>query len=641
VVVGTAGHIDHGKSTLVQALTGIDPDRLIEEKLRGITIDLGFAHTEIAGRTFSFVDVPGHERFVHNMLAGASGIDLVLLVVSADESVMPQTREHLDICDLLGIGDGVVALTRMDVADPAIAGVAEQEAREAVRGTFLEHAPVVRVSGRTGEGLDELRGALVAASERVSRGAAGPWSRLPIDRVFAIRGFGTVVTGTLQGGEIATGDELVAIPDGPRAKVRGLQVHGRQVDRATPPCRVAVNLQGAERSELARGMILVPPGRELTTRVFDAQLHLLGSAPAELAHGQRLRVHHGTAEVLARLRVARRGVLRPGESGPVQMRLEKPLALVPGDRFIVRRYSPLVTLGGGTVTEVDPPRWRGTDTSRGRRMSAIAEASAEERWRIVALEAGERGLTASGDAVRLGLDPARAQEISRELVDRAAGEFALLAGRRLVSAAGARAVMDGIVAELERLRGADPLAPGLPQSRLRASCAPGWDADELRELLAAAAASALVQLSGDLVRLPGQGGRLDGRRTALLDRMLQRLAGSGLDAVAVDDLAGAEEVPEAEVRALLDYAARRGEAVRVGQERWIGGRAWAEVISALERRAAAGEPEIDVPEFKRMFALTRRNAIPLLERLDDEGVTRRAGNRRRIRPSGVNRNAGS
>ncbi|MDQ7086988.1 MAG: selenocysteine-specific translation elongation factor [Acidobacteriota bacterium] len=375
VVVGTAGHIDHGKSTLVKALTGIDPDRWEEEKRRGITIDLGFAHVELEGRGFSFVDVPGHERFVHNMLAGATGLDLVLLVVAADESVMPQTREHLAICRLLGLQGGVVALTRVDLADAEYVDLVEEEVRGVLAGTFLERAPVVRVSGVTGEGLPALRQALVEQASGLAEREGGPWPRLPIDRVFAAKGFGTVVTGTLLGGPLEVGQSLVAIPGGRRCRIRGLQVHSRSASRVQAHRRVAANLQGVDREQLRRGMVLVPEGREVTARVLDAWITVIDEAPVGVDDGQRLRLHHGTAEVFCRVRMPGGGSLAPSATGAVQLRLEAPLAALPGDRFILRRYSPLVTLGGGRIAELDPPRHRRRRSDWPEHVRALAEAA--------------------------------------------------------------------------------------------------------------------------------------------------------------------------------------------------------------------------------------------------------------------------
>ncbi|HEX7020386.1 MAG TPA: selenocysteine-specific translation elongation factor, partial [Gemmatimonadaceae bacterium] len=354
IVIGTAGHIDHGKSTLVRALTGIDPDRLKEEKARGITTDIGFAHAQIGDAPVAFVDVPGHERFIKNMLAGVGGIDAVLLVVAADESVMPQTREHFDICRLLRIPAGVVAITKADLADAETLELTMLETRELVAGTFLDGAPIVPVSAATGSGIEALRAA-IAALPRRARADRG-MVRMPIDRVFSMKGFGTVVTGTLVSGELHADEELVVAPDGRQVKVRGLQVHGAATPRVGPGHRVAANLGGVEVADVSRGQTLLSPGTLEPTRRFDATIERLASA-RPIKHGARVRFHHGTAEILGRVSFA-------GDTD-VRIRLEAPAILARGDRFILRAYSPPTTIAGGEVLDPHPPR-AGVRTEAGR-----------------------------------------------------------------------------------------------------------------------------------------------------------------------------------------------------------------------------------------------------------------------------------
>ena len=363
LVIGTAGHIDHGKSALVRALTGIDPDRLPEEKARGITIDLGFVHAQLGDVQVAFVDVPGHERFVRNMLAGATGIDGVLLVVAADESVMPQTREHFDICRLLGVERGVIALTKCDVADADLRAVARDEVSALVAGSFLEGAPIVGVSAQTGEGLAELRTVLAGlASTSDGRSSRGP-VRHPVDRAFTLRGFGTVVTGTLASGTIRVEDGLELLPAGRAARVRGLHVHGAPVRAAVAGQRAAVNLGDTPVAAVTRGDVLTTPGAFEATRRFDARIDLLPDAPA-LRHGARVRVHHGTTEAMGRVSLAR---VLGGQSSEVtglpaggrahaRVRVERPLVASRGDRFVLRSYSPMRTIGGGMVLDPAPRR---------------------------------------------------------------------------------------------------------------------------------------------------------------------------------------------------------------------------------------------------------------------------------------------
>lgn len=629
IVVGTAGHIDHGKSTLVQALTGTDPDRWEEEKRRGITIDLGFAFTEIASTPFSFVDVPGHERFVHNMLAGATGIDLVLLVVAADESVMPQTREHLAICSLLGLRGGVIALTRTDLAAGDYIELVEDEVRETVLGTFLEGAEIVRVSGKTGEGIDDLRAALLSAARALPQVAEGPWPRLPIDRVFASRGFGTVVTGTLQGGELRVGQSLVAIPGGRKARIRGLQVHGQALEVVGPHRRVAVNLQAVDREQLHRGMVLVPEGREIVTRVFDARARVIGEAPTGLVEGQRVRVHHGTAEVLARVRLGEGGGLEPGQEGSVQIRLENPLAALPGDRFILRRYSPVVTLGGGRIADLDPPRWRRGDEAWRERARRLAHGSPLERLEIHVTENGKGGWPV-GDIPRLGLDPER-------VVAGPPQGMMLLAGERLISHGAASALLELLVADLEREHRERPLSPGPAPDQLRASYAPSFSPAAFREFLLWCEKQGALVYAREAVRRPDHQPRPEGTEAERLGALVAALEAHGLEAVPEQELlTGAPGEAE-----LLRWAERAGQAVRLSSGSWVAGGPWQKMIRTLHREAREGRRVIDVPAFKGLFGLSRKYAIPILEKLDDQGVTRRAGNQRVIRQPDVDRDGES
>ncbi|MEO7158682.1 MAG: selenocysteine-specific translation elongation factor, partial [Vicinamibacterales bacterium] len=417
LVVGTAGHIDHGKSSLVRALTGIDPDRLKEEKERGITIELGFAHTTIGETRVAFVDVPGHERFVKTMLAGVGGIDCVLLIVASDESVMPQTREHFDICRLLRVPRGLVVLTKSDLADAETRELVRQEVAALVKGSFLEGADVIDVSSTTGDGLDRLRAAMVApASEVRSRPIDGP-ARLPIDRAFSMKGFGTVVTGTLVSGRIAADAELVIQPGDRSVKVRGVQVHGRATDAAVAGQRAAINLGGVDVHDVARGETLMTPGAFTVTRRIDAEIDLLSSAKT-LKHGARVRMHHGTAEVLGRVSIAGASAfakatadrsvdeIAPGSSALVRLRLEAPAVMTRGDRFIVRAYSPPITIGGGVVLDAAPTR-PGIRTAAGResleRLRIDGDSTAAIRSMVDA--AGVPGLVTASLIARAGVAP--------------------------------------------------------------------------------------------------------------------------------------------------------------------------------------------------------------------------------------------
>jgi selenocysteine-specific elongation factor len=630
LVVGTAGHIDHGKSALVRALTGTDPDRLKEEQERGITIDLGFAHTAEGGTVLSFVDVPGHERFVRTMLAGAGGIDAVLLVIAADESVMPQTREHFHICRLLGVRSGVIALSKADLADEEMLALAEMETRELVAGSFLEAAPIVRVSARTGEGLAALRDALATLPDPV-RAAADRPARLPIDRVFTIRGFGTVATGTLVAGSIAAEDELQVLPAGPTVKVRGVQVHGLPATRAVAGQRVAVNLSGVNRAELGRGGTLAPPGSLEPSRVLDAAIDLLDDA--RVAHGARVRVHQGTAEVLGRVALSgvrasasTPGEIPPGGSAFARLRLESPLVVTRGDRLILRAYSPPVTLGGGVVLDPQPPRG-GIRTAAGRARFARLDRSAPaaDVVRMILEERAGSGVDVRQLVARLGFTATRAAGLMDGLV--ASGD-AVRAGDLWVSAAVAAALGQALVALVEAHHRREPLSDGLPREEARVR-AFGRAAPPVFDLVLAGLIEQGRLAGRERLTLAGRQVSLTESEAQAVAALEEAIRGWGLQAGDTAAAATAAAVPLSAAERLVGLLTRRGDVQRVGG--WLLHRSALErLVQDVREMKAAGADGIDVATFKTRYGLTRKWAIPLLEFLDRERVTRRVGDRRVI-----------
>jgi selenocysteine-specific elongation factor len=618
LIVGTAGHIDHGKSALVLALTGTDPDRLKEEKERGITIDLGFAHADLGhGVVASFIDVPGHERFVRNMLAGAHGIDAVLLVVAADESVMPQTREHFHICRLLGIPRGLVALTKCDLADAETQALAEMEVKELVAGSFLEDAPVVRVSARTGQGLDRLRGCLLELAREAPERPADGLLRLPVDRVFTLRGFGTVVTGTLVSGGIHAGQEVEVLPSGRHARVRGLQVHGQAVDSVAAGSRVAANLAGLEVDELARGDVLTVPGTVPSSSILDVELSLLpGEKP--LKDQARVRVHIASAERLARVRLSQAARLAPGATARAQLRLERPAAAGRGDRLVIRSYSPAATIGGAVVLDPLSPRRR-RDASVALLASDLATTAA-----ALVEEAGPAGIDARALAARLTVPLAG---LSAALEGRT--ELALV-GRdpaRYVSPRALDSLAQQTRGVLERFHADNPLKAGMPREELRRRVfSKAADGAFERTLLALTTAGELrteaegVALSRHAVRLtPAE----EAARESLLTRA--RAAGlAGIDA-GKPGLTGEDAGPTGPiVRVLL----AQGRLRRVG-ETLVEASVLDELKLEVRRRWPPGT-RLDVAGFKDLTRLSRKFVIPLLEYLDRERVTRRSGNDRLV-----------
>jgi selenocysteine-specific elongation factor len=629
VVVGTAGHIDHGKSALVRALTGTDPDRLKEEKARGITIDLGFAHLEAGGVNLAFVDVPGHERFVKNMLAGAGGIDLVMLVIAGDESVMPQTREHFHICSLLKVSAGLIVLTKSDLADGDMLELARLEAREMAAGSFLEDAPILAVSSKTGDGLDALRHALVEAAARVpGRDEQGP-ARLPIDRVFSVKGFGTVVTGTLVSGRLRAEQEASVLPRDRTVKIRGLQVHGRAAPDAGAGRRVAINLGGVEVTDLARGDVLCAPGTFEATRRFDVTLELLADA-RPLRHGARVRFHHGTSEVLGRVALSSLvGGSAPAAEAPAgaaayaRIRLEAPAVLTRGDRFILRAYSPPLTIGGGVVVDPHPPRGA-IRTAAGRARFSRLDPSRRDEDDVAAAFVEERAA--------LGLPEAALVSRAGLTAQAAAATLARLEGSRRVRRAGGLVVAAGAIAErgarllaaLQAHHASQPLSEGIPREEARDRIV-GRAAPEVFDFLVGELAAAGKIAARDRLALAGHQISLSPEETQAQDA-LERLyrdarlappdlksaaAGAGLDA-AVAERIGKLLVRQKRLVKVDDLLFHADALATLKAD-----------VQAL--KAAGAAPKVDVAAFKERYGITRKYAIPLLEYLDRERVTRRMG----------------
>jgi selenocysteine-specific elongation factor len=581
IIIGTAGHIDHGKTALAGALTGIETDRLAEEKRRGISIELGFAHFDLGGGVMAgFVDVPGHERFFKTMVAGVTGIDIVLLVIACDESIKPQTREHFDICRLLGVRAGIVVLTKRDLVDDDILELVKLEAEEFVAGSFLEGAPVIAVSAKTGEGLDELKSAL----RKLAAGAPGRTSkqpvRLPIDRAFAMKGFGAVVTGTLTAGAIQPEQELELHPIGRRLRVRGVQVHGKPAKAARAGQRTAVNLSGIDHTEIARGMVLAAPGVLRSTQVIDCRLTLLpGVKP--LHSRTPVHFHAGTAEVV--------GTARPLGDGFARIRLREPLLLLPGDRFIVRRFSPVVTIGGGEVIEIEPPR----------------------KQRVSLLASGDRSSIIMGDAMT------RAELLWR-LGEPAEPGVAI--GEWCVNAAWIAAVSEAMEKTLAQFHREKPLLPGMPREELRTRCKiPAHLFDAVLQR------NKKIVAQGEFTRLAVHRVQLQQDEEEARARIENAFRAGGLAVPGQREVLASCGVDGTRAAILLNTMLREKKLVRVSMELVF----HASAIEALCALLAAKKGQrFNVGEFKDWTGASRKYAIPLLEFLDRERVTRRDGDDR-------------
>ena len=628
VVVGTAGHIDHGKTSLVKALTGIDTDRLPEEKARGITIDLGFAFLEEPdGLTVEIVDVPGHERFVKNMLAGVGGIDLAMLVIAADEGVMPQTREHLAICSLLHIKTGLIALTKIDLVEPDWLELVKDDVRGAVRETFLEDAPILPVSAKTGEGLAELRAAVRGLAAGVPPRGTDQLPRLPIDRVFTVKGFGTVVTGTLAAGALAVDERVEAYPRGLQAKIRGLQTHGRPVTAARAGQRTAINLQGLERAAIDRGDVVGLPGTLVSSLLVDGTLELLKDAPRAVKSRTRLRFHVGTSEIMARALLLDRGELEPGASGLVRFRLESPLIALPGDRFVVRSYSPIVTIGGGTLLDIDPPRFKRKTPALVAHLELLQTGSPEAILEEHVRHVGTGGIRLAALAGRVPFGPERL----RGLLDTLQKERRVLAVDRdwfihPDSAARLRALA---VQALEAFHRANPLKPGMSREELRGR-AGAVDERVFAFLLTALDAEGAVKTDRDKVRLASHEVRLSPDQQRVLDRLEEDFLRADAAPPSAEEALGRAGLGGDEEHELFQVLVQAGKLVRVKDSLYFHARA----LETIQTRVVAllqDRKEIGPGDIKDLLGISRKYAIPLLEFFDQRRVTTRVGERRILR----------
>jgi selenocysteine-specific elongation factor len=634
IIVGTAGHIDHGKTALVKALTGIDADRLEEEKRRGITIDLGFAHMDLplpGGEVLrlGFVDVPGHERFVRNMLAGVGGIDLVLLVIAADEAIKPQTREHFDILQLLGVQRGITVLTKSDTVDAETLGVVRLEVEEFLRGTFLENPnPIISVSSLAGAGLEDLKRAMVAAAAGAQPRDSRAIARLPIDRVFTMKGFGTVVTGTLVAGTIRREDELEVFPTGRRVRVRGVQVHGQTAEGAVAGQRTALNLAGASTEDLARGMTLAPAATFATTRRADVRLRLLASAPHALKDRARVHFHCSTMESVAEVVLQGTKQIAPGEVAFARLKLPEAALLLPGDRFILRQFSPVVTIGGGVVLDAAPlPRGRGVRASTSAQtafLEILAGGDAESILIARIARRQQKGMSISQLVAETGWTR---DMIAAQLARAVQAGWVAPAGERFLHAPGLEELKARVVSAITNFHQKNPLLGGISKEELRAQVEATPDIFEavanmlLREKK--------IEVAGDLVRLPGMGVVMKDEEAESKKKIEEAFAAAGLKVPALQEVLAGLKVDKVRAQKIVTLLLRDKVLVKVSDE-LVFHRSALEVLRRQMAAYKVKSAKIDVAQFKEMTGVTRKYAIPLLEYLDRERVTRRVGDARTI-----------
>jgi selenocysteine-specific elongation factor len=628
VVVGTAGHIDHGKTALVKALTGIDTDRLPEEKARGITIDLGFAFLEEPeGLTIEIVDVPGHERFVKNMLAGVGGIDVAMLIVAADEGVMPQTREHLAICSLLHIKTGLVVLTKSDLVEPDWQELVRDDVATLVRGTFLEGAPILAVSAKTGEGLPALRVALRQIAAAAPPRRVDQLPRLPIDRVFTVKGFGTVVTGTLMAGRLAVDDRVEIYPKSLSSKIRGLQTHGHTVTEAMDGQRTAVNFQGIERAAAERGDVVGLAGTLIASSLVDGTLELLADAPRPVKTRDRVRFHAGTSEIMARVLLLGRAELAPGERALARFRLEAPLVAMPGDRFVVRSYSPIVTIGGGTLLDVDPPRFRRKAPALLAHLTLLERGTPDEIVEEHVRHVGAAGARASALAGRVPFGP----DQLRQILGRLEADRRVLAIERdwYIHPESYDRLRGLVVAALEQFHRANPLRSGMSREELRGR-AGAADERVFAHLLTTLDAEGQVRAERDKVRLASHTVRLSADQQRAVERIEEEFRKAEAAPPSPAEALGRAGLSGDEEHELFQLLVADRRLVRVKESLYF----HASALDAIQDKVVAflrERKEIAPGDIKDLLGISRKYAIPLLEHLDVRRVTTRVGEKRVLR----------
>ena len=636
IIVGTSGHIDHGKTALVKALTGVDADRFPEEKLRGITIDIGFAELDLGEVVIGFVDVPGHERFVKNMLAGASGIDLVLLVVAADEGVMPQTREHYEICRLLETKAGLIVLTKTDLIDEELLELVKLDVTELIENSFLENAPLVAVSAKNGDGIEELKNTLLELALRIPARKNETVARLPIDRSFSVKGFGAVVTGTLVSGEISEADELEILPIAGKVRVRGLQTHGKTVASARAGQRTAVNLGGVEHQEIERGMVLCERNALRPTQIFDAEIEVLKTAKKSLKSRQRVRVHVGTIEALARIQVLNEtGEIEPGGKDFVQLRTEIPIVCVPNERFIVRTYSPQMTIAGGRVLDNSAAKHRRKDVENVRRFLRALIESEHDRAKQIKLHletTNENGARFADLQARTGwrkdvLQKAIAENVERKSIVEADVFF--------VARTPFENLKTKILTEIESFHRREPLARGILRETLREKIGAHLAPEIFRGVLTNLEKEKRIAAEKDIVRLAAHNLELSADEKTLRERLENIYKKSKLEVPkleeALSEAARNTKSSRETTRKVFQLLLDSGEIVKITDEFYFYVQEINDLIAKIKDYAAQSPDKlIDVAKFKDIAGISRKYAIPLLEYFDRERITRRAGDKRLI-----------
>jgi selenocysteine-specific elongation factor len=631
IILGTAGHIDHGKTSLIKALTGINTDRLKEEQERGITIELGFASMDLpSGQRLGIVDVPGHEKFVKNMVAGATGIDIVALVVAADEGVMPQTREHMEICTLLGVKFGVVVLTKIDMVDEEMLELAMADVTDFVQGTFLENAPVVPVSAVTGAGLTDFTAALDTLCRKVPERTVSGLFRLPVDRVFTMKGFGTVITGTLISGQVQVGDSVMIYPSGVTSKVRGIQVHNDTVPVAQVGQRTAINFQGLEKAAIERGEIVAKPGTLLTSFMLDISFHFLKSNKKPIKNRTRIRFHTGTSEVLGNLILLDADELAPGEDTVAQVRLDTPLAVVKDDRFVVRSYSPIRTIGGGKIMNPAPPKHKRFRADVVDGLRALTTLGSDELIGYHARLNEYAGVSFSNLILMTNLTEKQLDAALQSLLSKKTVICSDKDNRRYIHHDTLAGLQRIVIEQLEGYHKSNPLKTGMPKEELKSKC-PATVGDKLFYLmLQQLIKDQTVVLDEDSIRLASHKVRLGGSQTELKQKILAAYQESGLTPPYFKDIAGSLGMDPGEAKDVLILLVGEEKLTKVREDLYFCSRAMAEIREKLVAFLEKNE-EISMSQFKELSGVSRKYSVPLMEYFDSNHLTLRIGDIRKLR----------
>jgi selenocysteine-specific elongation factor len=631
IILGTAGHIDHGKTSLVRALTGIDTDRLKEEKERGITIELGFAYLDLPnGQRLGIIDVPGHERFIKNMVAGASTVDLVALIIAADEGVMPQTREHLDICTLLGIKKGLVVLTKIDLVEGDWLDLVQEDIKEFLKGTFLEGAPVLPVSSTTSQGISELTAVLERLSGEIEERSSVGIFRLPVDRVFTMRGFGTVITGTAMSGSLSVGDQVTIYPQEIQAKVRGIQVHNQDTEMVRAGLRTAINLQGIEKAVVNRGDVVATPQGLYPTRLLDIQLRLLKSIPRPLKQRSQVRFHSGTSEILGRVILLEGEEIKPGESQFCQVRFGEPVALLPGDLAVIRSYSPVQTIGGAEVLNVKPAKHKRFNPEVIHQLQILQSGTDLEKVALQVLQTGTTGVSRQNLGQVLPLPPKKLDDLLKDLYSQKVLIQWDKENKIIIHQQELHNLSQVTRQELEEYHQANPLKPGLLKEELKSRLPQIREAKLFNFILNQLADQKVLVQEKELVRLTSHKVQLKEDQQAVRDSLEEVYLTSGLQPPYFKELA--EKFTKGQPRQVLELMVKEGKLVKVKEDLYFHRQAIEELKKNLIHWLKE-KGEITTPEFKDLTQTSRKYTIPLLEYFDAHQVTMRVEDKRLLRES--------